>query len=304
MINVYYLESYLEFRSHDSTIQEIVLYLKNNLGANIIHQNYDSTEIKEFGHKLYECELLIHDTDTDTLKGLTFADNKNGISDIFIKRNKIGDILLISQYHNFMLLNYDKTSFNCKILESIYQPDKSYVNFDVFYAKRVLMKDFIDKIFFKGNVGGCGRFSIYELEKTPYFYGGEGHTLTIDYFNEAIEYKVGLSIPGVGELCYRDIEYLAIGLPMLRIEYMTQLNPPLIPNYHYISIDRGDEFVPDCYLDRKGGVKYSEAYIKRFLEVKDDIEFLNFISKNAREYYFNFLHPLNRNKHLVKLLEL
>ena len=56
--------------------------------------------------------------------------------------------------------------------------------------------------------------------------------------------------------------------------------------------------------DRIGGEAYIEAYKKRFFEVKDDKEFLDFIIKNAREYYINYCSPQNRINHIVNRLEL
>jgi hypothetical protein len=131
------------------------------------------------------------------------------------------------------------------------------------------------------------------------------------YFDDVINYKVGLSVAGRGELCYRDIEYMAVGLPMLRLEYITQTNPPLIPNYHYIAIDRAKYNLPGspnsvewgAHLDREGGEIYVQAYKERFLEVKNDYKFLDFISNNAREYYNQYCSSSNRLSHLLKLLD-
>jgi hypothetical protein len=58
------------------------------------------------------------------------------------------------------------------------------------------------------------------------------------------------------------------------------------------------------YADREGGEDYVQAYKKRYNEVKDDKEFLSFISKNAREYYTQYCNPYNRMNHLINLLEL
>jgi hypothetical protein len=42
----------------------------------------------------------------------------------------------------------------------------------------------------------------------------------------------------------------------------------------------------------------------RFLQVKDDKEFLSFISKNSREYYENYLSPSSSIKYTRELLKL
>jgi hypothetical protein len=125
-----------------------------------------------------------------------------------------------------------------------------------------------------------------------------------DYLSLAIKHKMGLSVHGVAEVCHRDFEYLGIGLPMIRLEYMNDtLQPPLIPNYHYISVDRS-QFPYDGNADRVGGPEYVEAYKNRFYEVKDDIEFLEFISTNAKDYFDKYCSPLNRTRHMLNLLNI
>ena len=59
-----------------------------------------------------------------------------------------------------------------------------------------------------------------------------------NYFDLLTDYDMCLSIGGVanGDLCYRDVECMALGIPLLRFDFVTTLNPALIPNYHYISI--------------------------------------------------------------------
>jgi hypothetical protein len=158
----------------------------------------------------------------------------------------------------------------------------------------------IDKIFFLFTTRREDPFKLREL--------GLCSESTIDLSNEdyldlGIQHKLGLSISSVGEVTYREIEYMAIGMPNMRLQYGTQLDPPLIPNYHYISVERKN--IPfDVHLDRAGGEAYVEAYKQRFLEVKDNYEFLEFITNNAREYYIKYCSPPNRLKHVLNSLEL
>ena len=57
-------------------------------------------------------------------------------------------------------------------------------------------------------------------------------------------------------------------------------------------------------MDVQGGDAYVQAYKERFLEVKDDTEFLKFIAENAHDYYTKYCSPQNRLSHLLNLLEL
>jgi len=292
MIKVYH--TYNNVKHHDVILHELELYLKNKYNAELIISN-NEIELPG-GIVVSDCSLLIEDTVTNTFKGITFADSPYRFLPFFQNRNNPNDILLISQYNE----EESKSSqYQCKIKKSIYVASSPSIDLDHYYNKRQENKDYIDKFYFRGNINAIGRSVIPLLSHTPYFYGG--HSInTADYFDELINYKVGLCIPGVGEFCYRDIEYMGVGIPMVKFQYINELYHPLIPNYHYISIDR----IGDLTSERNGKEEHMDAYIKRFLEVKDDKEFLSFISNNARKYYEDYLHPTVRLNQIINLLEI
>lgn len=104
-----------------------------------------------------------------------------------------------------------------------------------------------------------------------------------------------------GEFCYRDIEYLCVGLPYIRIEYEDQLYDNLIPNEHYISIDRELAF---SEFDLNGNVGVAKLFVEKSLEVKEDKEFLSKISKNQQLWYDRNLSDENAEKLTFNLLKL
>jgi len=286
-------------------LENISLYLKKYHNATIITKNNDDPIlIGDHNVTITDAHLLIYYPETDVLKAIEFSDKTSPLVGLFILRNNPNDLLVYSQHADLELSN-----FNFKLKTSIYVPNEPYFDLDSFYVKRLLQTDLIDKFFFRGNINGCDRRAVHILENEELFCGGESNDIKL-YFNEAIQYKVGLSIPGVGELCYRDIEYMAVGIPMMRFEYITQLNPLLIPNYHYISIDRIDTEEDKSFnggvvhRERVAEQRHVDAYINKFKEVKDNKEFLEFISKNAREYYEKYLHPITRLQHITDILEL
>jgi aminoglycoside phosphotransferase family enzyme len=95
---------------------------------------------------------------------------------------------------------------------------------------------------------------------------------------------------------------MALGVPFIRFEYTTEFMEPLIPNVHYISVDRPNDLFDWMKLDRLGEKHHAELIIKRYLEVKDDDEFLNLISKNAKEYYNKYLSPSSSVDFTIKML--
>jgi hypothetical protein len=178
------------------------------------------------------------------------------------------------------------------------------VDLESYYNSRKEKTELIPKLFFRGNT---------EYRPIVNFIDKEilSETLKINnksYFDTLTDYEVCLSIGGVanGDLCYRDVECMAMGVPLLRFDFVTTLNPALIPNYHYISIPIQLDLPKqrEVLKDRLGNESHAKLIEDRFNEVINNKNFLNFVSKNAREYYENYLSKENRIKHTLNLLNL
>lgn len=306
MLEIYFLEIEKHWNWHWNII-DLIMHLQKNCEVKLIHKEGKSGErikIERFDDYLIpDCELVIYDTEKDKLTAISFSEWRTGLMDIFIKRDNPNDLLLLTHLHGSFQPNVDpSTIYKFKIKPTVYYPYIPYIDYDYFYTLRKFRgnDNLIDKMFclFTTN-----RHDPHKMREMGLVGESPGLLSMQDYCFEGIKYKVGLSIHGLAEMCHRDIEYLAIGLPMLRLEYMSELYPKLIPNYHYISVDRTG-FPIDGHADRIGGDVYIEAYQKRFYEVKDDFEFLEFISNNAREYYVNYCSPQNRLEHLINMLNL
>lgn len=123
------------------------------------------------------------------------------------------------------------------------------------------------------------------------------------YLKEMSEYTCCLSLPGATEICNRDIESFAIGLPVIRPLLHTNYPDPLIPDYHYIN----------CYKDCKYWT--GNAFYENFAElgaslevywnmVKNNTEYLNFIAKNARDWYLRNCTIENNTQYIMTKLNL
>lgn len=263
------------------------------------------TYIEEVDYYLHDCELLIYDTSNDSVKMVSLKEARSGMWETFVERNNENDVLMVSQYYNWFPKNFDPSIYKFKIVTMPYYTSYPATNLDFFYERRKYVmgehkNELVDKMFGSGTTD---RPDFQRLKDRGYLDARRG---TFEqYLTDAVRYKMGLSISGVAEICHREIDYMAIGLPHIRLEYMTQMNPPLIPNFHYVSVDRAKYGFPhDTNLNRIGGDNYTQAYIDRFLEVKDDEEFLRYIAINAREYYETYCAHGTRAPHLVKLLGL
>jgi hypothetical protein len=245
---------------------------------------------------LHECEYVIEFEDTGDFYILSVSDRLSAAM-LNERNNPHLKKVLVSQFNYDYLKSHVGDSIS-KYIPWIYFPQEVF-NYDEYYQKRKNIDTFIDKMYFRGTLS--------ERPITQYFNKNyvEGFIPIKNYFDDLIKYKLGLSIAGVGELCYRDIEYMCIGIPFIRFEYLSELNPKLIPNYHYISVNRPNDIPSHNGLstDRLGLDKHAKMIEKRFLEVKNDKDFLNYISNNARNYYETYLNQNNIN-HTLNLLSI
>jgi hypothetical protein len=293
-------KQYSPWAIHD-LITELGEYLNSNQYV-VKSQIGGHLYIDTFNYDLPDCEVIIYDDELDSLKAISFSERKTPLFDIFQKRNNKNDILAILHERSWGSQVFNNSNFNFRLKNTTTYTLKSEGNFDYFYNKRQSLKydNLIDKMFFRTTTG---RGDEVELSKRNIINPLFPPVSYDEYMDLAIQYKVGLSIGANYEICHRDIEYMAIGVPMLRLEYVNNYNPEIIPNYHYISINR-DDFIFDSNKDNIGGEKYIEAYVKKFNEVKDNYEFLDFISTNANQYYKNNCTPSTRLKTMLNLLEI
>ena len=245
---------------------------------------------------LMECEYVIEFEDTGDFYILSVSDD---LSHAILNERENPHLkkVLVSQFDRRKLQDHVSLTYMEKYSPWIYFPC-TVDDLEFFHKKRKSIEEYIDKMYFRGT--SIDDRPIVTHIRSKYLDGYTPIGGPNSYFEDLINYKVGLSIAGRGELCYRDIEYMALGIPMLRFNYITELNPNLIPNYHYVALDRPYNLA----IDRLGNREHAELLEQRFLEVKEDKEFLTFISKNAREFYERYLSRQNRVKHTLSLLNI
>jgi FkbM family methyltransferase len=246
--------------------------------------------------KLLECEYVIEFEDTGDFYIISASDLSSSSNIILAEKNNPNlKKVLISQFNRkeFELINA-----NMEIYEPwIYFPATT-LDLIQYYEKRKTLKNIINKMYFRGSGLEDRLFLNYinkDLLEGIWPIGGPE-----TYFEDLINYKIGLSVAGRGEMCYRDIEYMALGIPFIRFEYSCELNPKLIPNFHYISVERP----LDLQHDRMGNEKHAKMIEKRFLEVRNDEDFLKFISNNSKEYYDKYLSYDSNVYHTLNLLNI
>ena len=94
------------------------------------------------------------------------------------------------------------------------------------------------------------------------------------YFKELTNTKICLSLNGAGEICNRDIEILSARSVLLRQKLYTTFHNDLIPDYHYVAFDYDEN--PEIQ---------SEIILDKFELIKNNEEFLSFVSENGYKWF-------------------
>ena len=253
--------------------------------------------------ELYECEYIIEDEDNGDFWILSFAEQISGAilgeqSNPHLKK------VLYSQYIPDQMVHHCRENTH-KYEPWIFFPMRD-MDYDLLYENRLKNKNLLPKMYFKG--GEDYRPIINHLPDNILSERGGGVVPPNIYFENMCKYKVALSIGGTanGDLCYRDVECMALGIPMIRFDFVTTLNPALIPNYHYISIPLQLDLPKhnDVLKDRMGNENHAKLIEEKFNEVINNKNLLNFVSLNSRKYYEKYLSTDSRIRHTLELLDL
>lgn len=285
-------------------LEDLILFLKKEFSAEIYTQEGGTKLIESLGHSIGDCEVVIYDESSDTLKAISYGEHNNGLLQVFENRNSKNDILVLAHLREWGILDLEKykKKYKYNLTNTNFLTYSPFMDYGEIYniRKNIKFDNMIDQAFFRCTTGRGDEFELERLGLTNARFSGEA----LDkYLKRAITYKLGLSISGCSEICHRDIEYMAIGLPLMRFEFLNQYNPHLIPNHHYISISR--EGLPkDSKKDQAGGKDYIIRYQDRYNEVKNDQELLDHVSLSARTYYEENCTKENRLKKIISHLNL
>lgn len=303
MYDIFYTRKENSLWTLHDIFNELSLFLQEYHNGKINAKLGGHTYINIFDYNIGDCEIAIYNQSKDILKIISFSETKTDIIDILKNRNNPNDLLII--LHNLSWGHHltDINNYKFKLKNTTFYPFSPKINYNFYYNLRQLKNydHLIDKMFLRTTTGRGDEYRLSEMGLINELFP----PITCEkYLEKAISYKAGLSIPtATYEICHRDFDYMAIGLPLIRLELIGNYYPKLVPNYHYISIDRTHLSI-DNYKALVGGDEYVKAYKDKFYEIKDNINLLKFISKNAFEYYNTYCSPQNRLKHLLNLLEI
>lgn len=261
--------------------------------------------------------ILIFEFENGTFKTFDFGDHPS--LTVELSKNKNFDGAIIGQYNP---IYWDSIISNIelrkKIISGIY-PETVWqlgvANYDLIQNFRNSIQ--LDKrLYWRGSLYNTGVDVRYlgvrkAIELLPTYLDsselafGAGAISFESYIQEAINFQLVLSIGGgggavCGDFCLRDIEMFGLGIPLIRPKYITETSDPLIPNYHYIAVDAE----LDDNFRYKNHNELSMNIVKKYKDVINDIEFLDFIKNNAKQWYDNNISYPNITYKLLNLLEL
>tara|TARA_B100001094_G_scaffold202042_1_gene195992 strand:+ start:747 stop:1721 length:975 start_codon:yes stop_codon:yes gene_type:complete len=250
------------------------------------------------------CDLVIENMTTGKYFILSLADLFCGDQLDNLDRPELENVFMGQYIPEVVGMLGKKYSYKIKpwtyVPSSTVDREKFY-NYRRFLSNNVNYNLIKNKLFWLGTNGS--RPIIYDID--PNLIKNTYPLQQEDYYQLLVKHRVALAVGGASysDMCYRDIEYLQLGVPYIKFEYKNTMNPPLIPNYHYISIPVPDDLPihNSVMSDRLGLPHHAELIKQRFHEVVNDMEFLKYISINARQYY---LDNLTLDKQLQRTLQL
>ena len=250
---------------------------------------------------VFDCEMMIENLDNGDFFLLSAHDHLS-VSTLSNKENPKFKKILFSQFIPNEMYHHTRKYYQ-KYYPWIYFRQDN-IDLEPFYEKRKNVELKFNNLFFRGSYSD--RPILNHIDPTIISMGKV--TSNTQYFEDLIKHKVALAVGGAstGDLCYRDIEYMQLGIPFIKFQYITYLETPLIPNYHYISIDIPTDLPihNDVIKDRLGLNHHAKMIEKRYYEVINDVEFLNMIGNNSRRYFEENLSYDARIKKTINMLNL
>lgn len=135
-----------------------------------------------------------------------------------------------------------------------------------------------DRLYFRGTTKWGGRAPILEyLQRRALINSSFDLVGYEQYLKESCENRLILALPGMGNICHREIEGFGLGTPVLMPRLKNRVHNNLVPDHHYISV------AADTQNDNAERV--ADRIQERFEQVIRDRNYLDFVAHNAMEWY-------------------
>jgi pimeloyl-ACP methyl ester carboxylesterase len=154
-----------------------------------------------------------------------------------------------------------------------------------------------DGLFFRGNPVWENRAEILKSLAQRGVLNQDAGSIRYElYLNELAQHRLALALPGMGNICHREIEAFGAGTPVLMPKLKNVVDRPLVPDVHYISVDTNTlADAPEIVADR---------IFARFQQVAQRHDYLAEVAANAMRWYdenVRFPASLDRAVRLMNL---
>lgn len=295
MVRVHYLENEPWDREHLSYFRRFTEYLQTKFTVEVKTYKPKETldlcvDIPSFDKpKISDVDFVIENTELKKIKIFSFTEYFLHYLTHWSKSEHV-DSIHLGHFSYHWLYNWCKSDNNLHNIHKI--KPFTYLSYTPFDPIPYRDKRENDKLFFLGSGINSYRETVKIVNEKGYLQP----LVNVDhknYLELLSKQKIALShyldlnknvsyYEHTGEVCYRDIEMMALGIPFIRMEFRDTTYEPMLPNVHYIPILREDCFVA---YEKNGNEGVADLYIKKYLEVKDDTDYLDYISKNQIEWY-------------------
>lgn len=312
-------------RAHLPFFKSFDNYLTDFFDVDVVNYNKDGNtfsgaiklvkSVRSFGTTppLSDVDNVIENLNTGEIKVISCTEYFNSYVCHLAKSDTCSSVLL--SHFNWQNVYYwmrkeGAVNHLYKVKPWIFLP---FTNFDYKQQRieRKKIENFDEKMFWLGSGVDDYRKMIRIIEQKGFLQPIETVGFE-EYINKLKRSKIGLSYytrldryntpyDYPGEFCYRDIEYMLVGLPFIRIEYKDVTDKLLLPNHHYISIPREHAYVA---YEKYGDEGVADLYISRYNEVINDSDYLNYISENQIKWSDEIYDGNNKEKITFDLLKL
>jgi len=314
MIRVHYLENVPWDREHLSYFKRFTKYLQTKFTIEV--KTYKPEEaldlcvdIPPFDKpKISDVDFVIENTELKKIKIFSFTEYFLHFLIHWSKSEHV-DSIHLGHFSYHWLYNWCKSDNNLHNIHKI--KPFTFLSYAPFDPTPYRNKRENDKLFYLGSGVNSYRETVKIVNEKGYLQPlvNVDHKNYLELLSKqkiALSHYLDLSknvnhYEHTGEFCYRDIEMMALGIPFVRMEFRDTTYDPMLPNIHYIPILR-----EDCFLayERNGNEGVADLYIKKYLEVKDDEDYLSYISNNQIEWYDRNNKSPESEQQAYKLLNL
>ena len=254
---------------------------------------------------LSDVDMIIENLDTNEISVISFTEYFNSVTVHYMRSEYFKSMVLshFNYHHIYYWIKRDHLLHKMHLVRPGIFP--LYLDFDIDYYRNLRdSSELNQELFYKGSLYSSYRrvvelladqnkITLDHVKFEEYLRILSQSDMALSYYLDLDKYQGPWDHPG--EFCYRDMEYMAIGVPFVRIEYRDSVYNGLYPNHHYVSINR--ETAYQVYKDL-GDAGVADLLYNKYLEVRNDREFLKFVSNNQRQYYDSYCR-LEKSSELV-----